>query len=88
MEWLPSANAEVSLVATPPEIGDEPSDVAPSKNSMVPVAEDGVTVAVIVTLAPTSDGFGAVVTAVVVLAFVTECVCTADALPVKLAFPE
>jgi len=88
MEWLPSASAEVDLVATPPESGEVPSEVAPSKNSTVPVAADGVTVAVIVTPSPTSDGFGVVVTAVVVLALVTECVCTADVLPVKLVFPE
>jgi hypothetical protein len=88
MEWLPSANADVSWVATPPEAGELPRDVAPSKNSTVPVAADGVTVAVSVTPSPTTDGFGDEVTAVDVLGFVTECEWTADVLPVKLASPE
>jgi ribosomal protein S5 len=88
IEWLPTTSADVALVATPPESGELPSEVAPSKNSTVPVAADGVTVAVSVTLSPTTDGFGALVTAVVVLAFVTECKCTGDVLPPKLASPE
>jgi hypothetical protein len=73
MEWLPNASADVALVATPPESGELPRDVGPSNHSTLPVADDGVTVAVSVTLSPTTDGFGDEVTAVDVLGFVTEC---------------
>jgi hypothetical protein len=88
IEWLPRASAAVASAAEPAESGALPSDVAPSKNCTVPVAADGVTVAVIVTLCPTTEGFGDVVTAVDELALVTLCVRTADVLPVKLALPE
>ncbi len=88
MEWLPTASDDVPSVATPLESDELPSDVAPSKNSTVPVAVDGVTVAVIVTPWPTTDGFGDVVTAVVVFAEFTVCVCAGDVLPLKLVAPE
>jgi hypothetical protein len=88
MEWLPSASDDVLSAALPLESGDVPSDVAPSKNSTLPVATDGVTVAVIVTLSPTTDGFGDVVTAVVVLALLTVWLCAGDVLPLKLGSPE
>jgi hypothetical protein len=43
---------------------------------------------VIVTLSPTTDGFGDVVTAVVVLALLTVWLCAGDVLPLKLGLPE
>jgi hypothetical protein len=76
------------ITAEPEDTGAEPSDVAPSKNSTVPVAAAGDTVAVIATLPPTTDGFGDVATDVVEEAVFTLCVWTADALPVKFASPE
>ena len=88
MEWLPTASKDVPSVDTPPESGELPSDEAPSKNSTLPVAAAGVTVAVSVTPWPTTDGFGDVVTAVVVLAVLTVWMCAADVLPLKLASPE
>ena len=88
MEWLPNASADVLIDAVPPLNGALPSDVAPSKNWTVPVAVAGVTVAVTVTLWPTTDGFGDVVTAVAELAVFTVWVCAPDVLPLKLASPE
>jgi hypothetical protein len=85
IEWPPTASADVLSEAEPPESGDVPSDVAPSKNSTLPLGlpEPGgftETVALIVTLSPTTDGFGDVVTAVAVLAASTTCVCAGDVL--------
>jgi hypothetical protein len=40
------------------------------------------------TLEPNVDGFGALVSDVLVLAWFTVCECAADVLPLKLAFPE
>ena len=87
-EWPPTPSDAVLVDAVPPLTGDVPSDVAPSKNWTVPVAVAGVTVAVTVTLWPTTDGFGDVVTAVVELAVFTVWVCAPDVLPLKLASPE
>jgi hypothetical protein len=72
--------------AEPAETGAEPSDVAPSKNSIEPPgppAPGGVTVTVAVsaTLAPNVDGFGALASDVLVLAGFTVCVCAGDVLP-------
>ena len=62
-EWLPRARAPVESAAVPEETGAVPNDVAPSKNATVPVAAEGETVAVKVTLWPTVEGFGAVLIA-------------------------
>ena len=88
MEWLPNASADVLIDAVPPLNGALPSDVAPSKNWTVPVAVAGVTVAVTVTLCPTTDGFGDVATAVELPAAFTVWTCAPEVLPVKLASPE
>jgi hypothetical protein len=88
IECAPTASDAVLSVAEPPETGAVPSDDAPSKNWTVPVALAGVIVAVTVTLWPTTDGFGDVVTAVVLEPVATVWPCTADVLPVKLALPE
>jgi len=88
IEWAPSARLEVLIAAEPAESAAVPRDVAPSKNSTVPVAEEGVTVAVSDTLWPTTDGFGELVTDVDDDAWFTVCECTADVLPLKLALPE
>ena len=45
----PTGSDDVPIEAAPPETGAVPSDVTPSKNSTVPLAEAGVTVAVSVT---------------------------------------
>ena len=78
--------------AEPEETGEVPSDVAPSKNSTEPVgapAPGGLTdtVAVSATLAPNADGFGALASAVAVLAWLTACVCTGDVLVVYVRSP-
>jgi hypothetical protein len=91
-EWPPTASDDVLSAAEPPETGAIPSDVAPSKNSTEPPglpAPGGftVTLAVIVTLWPTTDGFGDEFTAVLVLAWFTVWLCTGDVLPLKLPSP-
>ena len=85
IEWPPTASADVLSAAEPPESGDVPSDVAPSKNSTLPLglpAPGGftLTLALIVTLSPTTEGFGDVVTAVLVLAAFTVWLCAGDVL--------
>jgi hypothetical protein len=79
--------------ALPPESGDDPSDVAPSKNSTLPLglpAPGGFTdtLAVSVTLLPNVDGFGALASDVLVLAGFTVWPCAGDVLPPKLGSPE
>jgi hypothetical protein len=83
----------VFSTAEPAETGEVPSDDAPSKNSTEPPglpAPGGftVTLAVSATLEPNVDGFGALVSDALVLAWFTVCECAADVLPLKLAFPE
>jgi hypothetical protein len=63
-ESVPAAANEVASVATPALSVPVPSEVAPDMKVTVPVAADGETVAVKVTLAPT---FGVVVEAVSVV---------------------
>jgi hypothetical protein len=79
--------------ADPEETGDEPSEVAPSKNWTVPEGEPApgalaATVAVSVVCWPNNVGFGALVSDVLVLAWFTVWLCAADVLVVKLASPE
>ena len=59
-ESVPAAANEVASVATPALSVPVPSEVAPDMKVTVPVAAEGATVAVSVTLAPT---FGVVVEA-------------------------
>ena len=92
-EWPPTASDEVLIDAEPALTGAVPSDVAPSKNSTVPPGdpepgEVTVTVAVSATLVPNEDGFGALLSAVAVLAWFTVWLCAEDVLPLKLASPE
>src|SRR6516164_6143206 len=69
IEWVAAVSAEVVNVATPPVRVPVPSVTAPSLNVTVPVAADGKTVAVQVTLWPTWDGFSDEARAVVVSVF-------------------
>ena len=66
IEWDPAERADVETLALPPLRVALPSDVPPSKNCTVPVADDGETVAVNVTFWPYVDGFRLEVTVVVV----------------------
>jgi hypothetical protein len=92
-ECTPALNVLVLSTALPETSGAVPSDVTPSKNWTEPPglpAPGGftVTLAVSATLEPNVDGFGALVSDVLVLAWFTVCECAADVLPLKLAFPE
>ena len=89
----PTLNAAVEKVAMPPTpTPPEPIDVPLSKKVTVP---DGLpapgataaTVTVKVTLCPNTDGFGAEVTLVVVLALFTVCVGNDPLLVLKLPSP-
>jgi hypothetical protein len=64
-----------------------PSVVVPSLNVTVPVASEGVTVAVSVTDKPYVDGFAEEVSVTVVFALLTVWVSTDDVLPLSLASP-
>jgi hypothetical protein len=75
-EWTPAFRLLVLSTALPDETGLVPSDVAPSKNSTEPPGppapgETTETVAVSAMLAPNVDGFGALLSAVDVLAWFT-----------------
>jgi hypothetical protein len=83
----------VFKTAEPDDTGALPSNVAPSKNCTVPEGEPAPggfteTLAVSATLSPTTDGFGALASDVLVLAWFTVWLCAADVLVVKLASPE
>jgi hypothetical protein len=86
-ECAPTASDEVLSTAEPEDTGADPSELAPSKNSTVPVAEAGVTVAVRATLWPVTDGFGELVSAVLLPAAFTVWLCAADVLPLKFGSP-
>lgn len=83
----PTENVDVLSDALPPLTGDVPSETSPSKNSTLPVAVAGVTVAVTATDWPTTDGFGDVATATLLVAALTVCVCAADVLALKSVLP-
>ena len=92
-ECAPTASVEVASAADPDDTGDVPRDVAPSKNSTLPLGEPAPgaftdTVAVSVVDCPNSVGFGELVSDVAVLACFTVWLCAADVLVVKLASPE
>jgi len=57
MEWDPAARLDVLKAAIPPLNEPVPREVDPSKKVIVPVAADGVTTAVKVTVALTGAGF-------------------------------
>lgn len=63
---MPAVENEVARVAFPEISGPVPSEVVPSRNVTVPVAAEGVTVAVSVTLVPVVVDVEEVVSAVVV----------------------
>ena len=82
MLWLPTDSADVERDAVPALTVAVPSELAPSKNSTLPVAAAGATVAVNVTDCPDVDGFVDYASAVVLLINegFTVCVRTADVL--------
>jgi hypothetical protein len=86
MVWLPSASVLVVNVATPLLTVPRPSDVAPSKNSTVPVAFEGVIVAVNVSAAPYRAGLWADATLTALAAGFTIWV-TLAALALKYSAP-
>ena len=79
-------------MATPPLRVPVPRSVLPLMNSTDPVGvpEPGLAAAIVavrVTVAPTVDGFGATVTDVVVLAWLTSTETAGEVLVVKLLSP-
>jgi hypothetical protein len=88
MECVPTVSVAVVSEALPLLRATVPRELAPSKNSTVPVGpKDGLTVAVNVTVCPVDEGFSDDVNAVVVLALFTVCVIAEDVLTAKLASP-
>ena len=87
-EWVPTERFDTLMPAEPPESAAVPSDVAPSKNSIVPLAATGDTLALKLTDWPERLGFGVVLSVTVVAATFTSCRWTADVLPLKLGPPE
>ena len=81
IECTPADKVEVEKVATPPLSVPVPSVVAPSRKVTVPVAPDGVIVAVNVTLCPTGAGFVLDARPVVVVTLLTVCERAVDVLP-------
>jgi hypothetical protein len=79
MECEPSAKVEVAKLAVPATIVPVPSALPPSLNVTVPVAADGVTVAVNVSVAPDGDGLAEDVSATADASF-TVCVSLEDVL--------
>jgi hypothetical protein len=73
--------------ATPPLSGALPSNVAPSKNCILPVAVEGETVAMNVTGCPLLDGLRLDVNVVVVLALFTVCEIPVDVLLLNVLLP-
>lgn len=69
MEWAPADNFDVLYVALPPLKVPVPSVVLPSLNVTVPVAAEGVTAAVRVTVEPYVDGLAEDETVTEVLVF-------------------
>ena len=67
IEWVATVSADVTNVATPPATAPVPMEVAPSKKVTVPVAAEGETLAVNITVCPKVDGFKLELNPVVVL---------------------
>jgi hypothetical protein len=80
MECEATDSVEVLYVAFPPLSVRVPSVVLPSLNVTVPVAAEGVTVAVNVTEVPKPEGFSDDVTVVVDVALFTVCVRVVEVL--------
>lgn len=81
IECDPTDSAAVPYVAIPPVTVPVPSVVLPSLKVIVPVANDGETVAVNVIAEPNIDGFADEAKVTVELALFTVCVNVDDALP-------
>jgi hypothetical protein len=65
-EWEPAASVDVAREAVPPLKDAEPNATPPSWNVTPPVADAGETVAVRVTVLPTTEGFAELPSPVVV----------------------
>jgi hypothetical protein len=87
IECDPTDNAEVAYVADPLLSVPVPRVVPPSLKVTVPVASDGVTVAVNVTEEPYVDGFADEVSVVVELATFTVWVRADDVLLLQFPSP-
>jgi hypothetical protein len=81
MEWVPGDRAEVENMALPPLREALPKVEPASKNVTVPVAAEGETVAVKVTLWPETEGLALEATAVAVAARFTVWDKDGDVLP-------
>jgi hypothetical protein len=87
MLWVATLSVDVLYAAVPPDKALVPSVTAPSMNVTVPVAADGVTVAVNVTGLPYVDGLADDVTLVDDDVLFTVCDRTDDVDPVKFVSP-
>ena len=87
IECFPAASDDVVSDAWPLLRATVPSEAEPSKNSTVPVAVDGETVAVKVTGRPVLDGLSLDANVVVVGSVFTICNSTGDVLPVWVSSP-
>jgi hypothetical protein len=87
MECEATDSVEVLYVAFPPLRVPVPKVVLPSLKVTVPVAADGVTVAVNVTDVPKPEGFSDDVKVVVDVALFTVCVRVVEVLLLSLASP-
>jgi hypothetical protein len=87
IEWEATERVEVLYVALPPLSVPVASVVLPSLNVTVPVAAEGVTVAVNVTDIPKPEGFSDDVKVVVEVALFTVCARVVEVLVLSLASP-
>ena len=87
--WLPDASVDVVKVATPPLRGAVPREVEPSLKVTLPVAVEGVTAALRVTVCPKVEEAGVTlrVVAVVVMGAATDSVTRLEVLDAFLASP-
>jgi hypothetical protein len=89
IECVPAVENEVARVALPELSVPVPSEVVPSRKVTVPVAVEGVTVAVSVTLTPVATDVEEAVSAVVVAVSVevTVMLTAGEVLPAKVVDP-
>ena len=87
MEWEPTESADVDCAATPFAMVALPRLAVPSKNVTVPVAEEGETAAVKVTLVEKAAGLADEVREVPVLIFWMDWVNAGEVPAPKLASP-
>ena len=89
IECAPAVENEVTSVATPELSVPVPIEVVPSRKVTVPVAVEGETVAVSVTLAPVATDVGEAVSEVVVavLVDVTVMLTAVEVLAAKVVEP-